>query len=75
MGTHFFKAQGGAAPATHPTTGLNLEARAIGAFGGAGKAAGGAAQKDLGTASGLYNAKPLKPSVRGAAYAPGPKKL
>jgi hypothetical protein len=71
MGTKFFQPK---SPGFTPQ-GIGLEARSIGASSFAGRAAGGAANKDIGAAMALYKAHALKPHTGSSAYAPGPKKL
>jgi hypothetical protein len=71
MGTKFFQQK---PPSIGPSN-LNMESRALNAGTFAGRAAGGAANKDLGAAIALYKAHALKPMQRGAAYPPGPKKV
>jgi hypothetical protein len=72
MGSHaFFKPVKSISP-----SGMNLEARAIGAGGFAAKAAGAGAQKDIAAASALYKAGRLTAATKDAASAaPGPKKV
>lgn len=71
MGTKFFQPkQTAIAPSN-----LNMESRALNSGAFAGRAAGGAANKDIGAAMALYKAHALKPMQRGAAYPPGPKKV
>lgn len=72
MGTHnFFKPGKSITP-----SGMNLEARAIGAGGFASRAAGAGAQKDIAAATALYKGSRLKPTAKDAASnAPGPKKV
>lgn len=72
MGTHFFKP-----PASHPTAGMNLQARANAAPGYTARGASIGSQKSLAAASAINKAVSAlhKPSVRGSAYAPGPKGL
>lgn len=72
MGTSFFKSR---SPTKIGGSNLNLEARAIGAPGFSGRAAGGRAQKDLGAALGLSKAGGAKKVTGSSAYAPGPKKV
>lgn len=67
MGTKFF-AQKPIQPAN-----TNLTARAIGAGAYAGRAAGGAANKDIGAAMAMYKAHGFKPQTGSAAYPKGPK--
>jgi hypothetical protein len=69
MGTKFFAPK---PPAIGPSN-TNLTARAIGAGSYAGRAAGGAASKDIGAAMALYKSHALKPQQRSAAYPKGPK--
>lgn len=71
MGTKFFAQK----PPSIAPANLNMTARAINAGSYAGRAAGGSANKDIGAAMALYKAHALKPSQRGAAYPPGPKKV
>lgn len=71
MGTKFFAQK---PPSMQPSN-LNMEGRAISSGSFAGRAAGGAANKDIGAALALYKAHAMKPSQRGAAYPPGPKKV
>lgn len=72
MGTGFFKSSAKPMQAS----GMNMEARAIGANNYAGRQAGSGAAKDIGAAMAINKSgKPLQKSQRSAAYAPGPKKL
>jgi hypothetical protein len=73
MGSNLFKGQSGKLPSTGGG-GISF-ARAINSGAYAGRAAGGAQQKDLAAAQALYKARAGKPSVRSAAFAPGPKKV
>lgn len=68
MGTKFFAQK----PPTIGPSNTNLTARAIGAGSYAGRAAGGAAAKDIGAAIALYKAHGFKPEARGSAYPKGP---
>lgn len=69
MGSHFF--QKGQKITSGST---NLTARALGAPGYLGRAAGMGAQKDLGAAMGINRNKgPLAKSDRSTAYPKGPK--
>lgn len=69
MGSKFFAQK----PPTMGPSNLNMTARSIGSGAYAGRAAGGAANKDIGAAMALYKAHAFKPEARGAAYPKGPK--
>lgn len=69
MGTRFFAPK----PPTIGPSNTNLTARAIGSGAYAGRAAGGAAGKDIGAAMAMYKAHAFKPSQRDAAFPKGPK--
>lgn len=75
MGSKFFKEK--ANPGVHPSSGMNMMARAVSSSGFGARAAGGAAAKDLGAAS-AFNAKgtaAMKPlSKTAASNAVGPKR-
>lgn len=71
MGSKFFAQK----PPSMTPSNLNMEGRAISAGSYAGRAAGGAANKDIGAAMALYKAHGFKPQQRGAAYPPSPKKV
>lgn len=72
MGTNFFAAT---RSKINPSSGLNMEAKAIGAPGYAARAAGGAAQKDLAAAAAYKGNKFGGPMKTSAKAAPGPKKV
>ena len=73
MGTGFFKSK---PPKAYQSSGQNLQARAGGAGGYSGRAAGAGAQKDIAGAIAMFKAHPLKPTAKTAAtVAPGPKKV
>lgn len=71
MGTKFFNK-----PGQISGSGMNMEARAIGASAYGGRQAAGGAAKDIGAAKSIgMNKQPLQKSQRSAAYPPGPKKV
>lgn len=72
MGTHFFKPV-----PVHPTGGINLQARANNAPSYTARTAAIGGQKSLAKVDAINKAVSAlhKPSVRGSAYAPGPKRL
>lgn len=72
MGTRFFQPK---ASAISGGGNMNMESRAINAGAYTGRAASGAANKDIAAAMALYKAHAMKPSIRSAAYPPGPKKV
>jgi hypothetical protein len=68
--TNFFKKH------AMPSSGLNLEARAIGANAYGARSSGTAAGKDIAAAQAIYKANKMKPTSKTAATAaPGPKKV
>lgn len=74
MGTSFFKSAGNAkAPSIHPSGGMNMEARAIGASSYSGRTAASSATKDLGAASAIAKAGAPKKGTGSAAYPKGPR--
>lgn len=79
MGTGFFKGRGGATAGAPPKIGSiqggNLFARSIASPGYAAHSFAGTANKDLGMVQAVAKAGAFKKSVRGSAYAPGPKKV
>jgi hypothetical protein len=75
MGSSFFSGKGSAAMRANPSSGMNMEARAIGAGGYAARAAGGARTKDLAVAKAFMKNPPKATTGTAASNARGPKRI